>query len=38
MNFKEQVEKDIEDDMIMTRVAREILFRSGFFPPRTVEL
>ena len=35
---KEQVEKDIEDDMIMTRVAREILFRSGFFPPRTVEL
>ena len=35
---KERVEKDIEDDMIMTRVAREILFRSGFFPPRTVEL
>ena len=35
---KEQVEKDIEDDMITTRIAREILFRSGFFPPRTVEL
>ena len=35
---KEQVEKDTEDDMITTRVAREILFRSGFFPPRPVEL
>lgn len=35
---KEEVEKDIEDSLIASRVAREILFRSGFFPPRTVEL
>lgn len=34
----ETLEADIEDDMISTRIGREILYHSGFYPPQTVEL
>lgn len=34
----ETLETDIEDDMISTRIGREILYHSGFYPPQTVEL
>ena len=34
----EQVAKDVEDEMIASRIAREILFKSGFYQPTTVEL
>jgi len=34
----EQVAKDVEDEMISSRISREILFKSGFYQPTTVEL
>lgn len=34
----EEVEKDMEDEVISSHMAREILFRSGFYQPQTTEL
>lgn len=34
----EEVEKDMEDEVIASHMAREILFRSGFYQPQTTEL
>lgn len=35
---KEKVEKDMDDNLVSSKVAGEILYHSGFFPPRTIEL
>lgn len=32
------LEEDIKDEMVSTRIGREILYHSGFYPPQTVEL
>lgn len=32
------VELDVEDDVMASKLAREILYRSGFFPPTTTEV
>lgn len=32
------VEADVEDDVMASKLAREILYRSGFFPPTTTEV
>lgn len=34
----ETVEADVEDDVAASKLAREILYRSGFFPPETKEV
>lgn len=34
----EEVAKDMEDEVISSHMAREILFRSGFYQPQTTEL
>jgi len=34
----EEVAEDVEDEMISSRISREILFKSGFYQPTTVEL
>lgn len=34
----EQVAIDVEDEMIASRISREILYKSGFYQPTTVEL
>ena len=32
------VASDVEDDVMASKLAREILYRSGFFPPTTTEV
>lgn len=32
------VEADVEDDVMASKLSREILYRSGFFPPTTTEV
>ena len=34
----DKVKADVEDDVMASKLAREILYRSGFFPPTTSEV
>ena len=35
---KEELKEDLEDEMVCTKIAQEILFKSGFYRPVTVEV